>query len=140
MKLNINAKELLALYNVLYERFEVDSPMKEFMEEDPRGQTHEQLRQLYNRVKACLVASLTNRMIDPLDSWLEGQRRKIDQLNDQNEGVKQEAKDLVEKATDQPQRPVVLSAEDTEVLPDSYPRRRPPPPVIPQGKFRGTRR
>lgn len=139
MKLNINAKELLALYNVLYERYEACYDYaKEYQEGDPRAATDEQLRQVYNRVKAIVVASLSSKIVDPLDSWMEGQSRRIGELKDQNEKVKQDARDLAEEKSDSP---VILSAEDTEVLPDSYPRKRPPPPVMPRGgKYHGHRR
>lgn len=139
MKLNINAKELLALYNVLYERYEAcHDYAKEYEENDPRGATDEQLRQVYNRVKAIVVASLSNKMVDPLDSWLQGQSRKVAELADQNEHVKQEAREL---ADEKGGSPIVLSAEDTDMLPDSYPRKAPPSPRMPgPGKYHGRRR
>lgn len=139
MKLNISAKELLALYNVLYERFEAYSDCaKHYEEGDPRAATDEQLKQLYGRVKAIVVASLGNKMVEPLDSWLEGQRRKVDELKTKNEKVKQDALELADTKQD---GPVILSAEDDEVLPDTYPRKRPPPPQMPRpGKHYGHRR
>jgi len=140
MKLNISAKELLALYNILYERYEAyHEYAKHFEDGDPRAATDEQLKQLYGRVKAILVASLSNKMVEPLDSWLEGQRRKVDELKSQNEKVKQEARTLADEK--QEDGPIILSAEDDEVLPDSYPRKRPPPPTMPRGgKYHGHRR
>jgi len=142
MKLNISAKELLALHNILYERFEACYNGGEFEETDPRAGTNEQLKQLYNRVKACLVASLTNKMVDPLDSWIEGQQRKIGQLSEQNDDVKKDAQVLATGGeVEGSLKPVILSAEDTEVLSDSYPRKGPPQPRMPgPGKFRGHRR
>jgi hypothetical protein len=124
MKLTINPKELLALYNVLYERFETGYVGKEWPEEDNlRGATDVQLRQLYSRVKACIIASLSNKMIDPLDSWVAGQRRKIGELADQVSGVKQEARDL--SANDKQEVTLdILSADDTSVS-EGYPRKGP---------------
>lgn len=140
MKLTINPKELLALYNVLYERFETCYDCKEYADDDPRAMTDVQLKQLYGRVKACVIASLSNKMVDPLDSWITGQERKIGELNDQNEGVRKDAKHLATEAR-APGVPIVLSAEDTDVLPDTYPRKSPPQPRMPSGgKFHGRRR
>jgi len=137
MKLNINAKELLALYNVLYERYEIQHPFeKEYIEGDPRATTDEQLRQIYNRVKSIVVASLGNKMVDPLDSWLEGQRRKLGQHDVETSAkLKGPGDQVVEDNRET--IPVIMSAEDTDMLPDNYPRKGPAPS---SRKFRGNKR
>jgi len=142
MKLNINPKELLALYNVLYERYESCAGGTCYKEDDERAAADTNLHELYKRVKACIIASLTNKMVDPLDSWMEGQQRRIGELHDQNDKVKKEAQDLAAGGeVEGSLKPIILSAEDTDVLPESYPRKGPPPPVMPRGgKYRGHRR
>jgi len=135
MKLNINARELLALYNVLYERFEAGGVRCDDDEELKPSSTDDQLRQLYNRIKACLVTSLSTKMVDPLDNWLEGQRRKIGQLEEQNGAVAEQARQL---AADK--KVVVMSAGDDEAdVHHAYPRRAPNPIIPKGGRFRGHR-
>lgn len=142
MKLNVNPKELLALYNMLYERFDGTNCHDECKADDsgPSDETH--LRQVYNRLRAIIVAGLTNpsKAVDPVDSWLKHEQAKIDDLKAQNEGIKAEAQSLVA-----PVQPAdILTDDDDEVPGDlAYPSRRkgPPPPNMPHpGKRRGHRR
>lgn len=131
MKLNINAKELLALYNVLYERFDAERTTRSV--EDSSDDV--QLRQVYNRLKACLVSALTNKGTDPLDAFLQREQQKIDDLTRENDGLKEAAKELTPK-----QPPVILSADDDEGPDREYPRKGPPSPQMPRpGKHRGRR-
>ena len=144
MKLNINPKELLALYNALYDRF--DGPnahdVCEYKEDDPRAGDAVQLKQVYNRLRAIIVAGLTNpgKVVDPVESWLKHEQEKVDKLNDQNETLKVEARDLVK-----PVSPADILTDDEGEVPDdlAYPSRRrgPPPPNMPHsGKHRGRRK
>lgn len=144
MKLNINPKELLALYNALYERFEGPEgrDVSEYKEDDPRAGDAVQLKQVYNRLRAIIVAGLTNpgKVVDPVDSWLKHEQEKVDKLNDQNDTLRTEARDL-----SKPVSPAdILTDDDGEVPSDlAYPSRRrgPPPPNMPQGgKHRGRRK
>jgi hypothetical protein len=123
MKLNINAKELLALHNMLYERFEgaQGRDLDEYKDDDPRASDAVQLRQVYNRLRACIVGALTGKAIDPFDAWQSKEQAKIDKLNDELDSVKREQADL----------PRVTSPEDFGVTTDEdfsmpdYPRRGP---------------
>lgn len=147
MKLNINPKELLALYNALYERFDgrhtaYDECKAEDSGSPPSDDAH--LRQVYNRLRAILVAGLTNpgKAVDPVDSWLKHEQDKIDRLNDQNASLKAEAREL---GKDNPVEPGnILTDDEGEVPSDlAYPSRRkgPPPPNMPHsGKHRGHRK
>jgi hypothetical protein len=142
MKLYVNAKELLSLYNVLYERFEVGYNVL-YEVDDPRRATNASLFELYKRVRACVLASIGNKLVDQLDNWIEGQQRRITELGD----VKLEGTTLQELpgeiASDlaQGQEHVIMTAEDLDVLPDTYPRKGPPSPHMPRpGKFRSHRR
>jgi hypothetical protein len=129
MKLNINAKELLALYNVLYQRFEGGDDRKEDGDDV-------QLRQVYNRIKACVLAALTNKAQDPLDAFFQHEQAKIDQLAEKNESLKAAVRD---PNTFIP-KPDILSADDDEEPLREYPRKQPPPPNMPKpGKHRGRR-
>jgi hypothetical protein len=144
VKLNISPKEVLALYDVLYERFaagHTSGGTGLFMEGDLREPDDTQLRQLYGRLRAIIVASLANKGVDLFELWEQGQKAKIAALEEDLDGVKQETKDLVDKQPVAPGVPIILSAEDTDVLPDSYPRKRPPIPQGPKpGKYHGHRR
>lgn len=145
MKLNINAKELLALYNVLYERF--DGPtghdLDEYKADDPSANDAVQLKQVYNRLRAILIAGITNpsKVIDPVDSWLKHESVKIDRLNDQNEVLKEVAKDPDYFVATQGN---ILTDDDDEIPGDlPYPKARkgPPNPNMPHpGKHRGRRK
>lgn len=97
MKLNINAKELLALYNALYERFDGFNGhnLLDYKDDDLRANDTTRLRQVYSRLRAIIVAGLTNpnKIVDPIDSWLKHESAKIDRLNDQNAALKDVACD-----------------------------------------------
>lgn len=135
MKLNINPKELLALYNVLYDRFDGSRYDERKLEDDEESSDETQLRQVYNRIKACIMASLQNKAVDPFESWEQGQKAKIAKLNEELDSVKTQTKDM---ATAQ-QPPQVLTAEDVEVQED-YPRKGPRPQMPRPGKFHGHRK
>jgi len=147
MKLNINAKELLALYNVLYERF--DGPnghdLAEYKAEDPASNDAVQLKQVYNRLRAILIAGITNptKVIDPVDAWVKHESAKIDRLNDQNEELKIVARDPAKFVPVDPAD--ILRDDDDEVPVDlpGYPKARKGPQnqnMPHQGKHRGRRK
>jgi hypothetical protein len=71
MKLNLNARELLAVYDLLHDTcIEGDA--------SSRGQL---LQQVHSRLKAFILNSLSDRQKeDDLRSWLDGQRKKITEL------------------------------------------------------------
>ena len=122
MKLNLNAKELLALHNLLYERYNVHNRC-EHKVDDPRAADDTQLRQVYNRLRACLIAALTNKQIDPVDAFLSREQAKIDRLHDQNAALRKEGHDLAEAAKQDPDFFVPEEGEDYRV--PEYPRRGP---------------
>lgn len=86
MKLNITPKELLALYNTLNERFtdvnggEID--LDNYKSTDPKLSDAVQLKQIHVRLRAIIIAGLTNpgKALDPIDSWLDHQDAKIEEL------------------------------------------------------------
>lgn len=117
MKLNINSKELVALHNLLHEKF-CDPVQCKYDETDPRAADDVQLRQIYNRLRACIIAALTNKQVDPVDAFLSREQAKIDTLKAQNEEVKKEQTDLVAAMTD----PSMFPDDEDYVLPE-YPRR-----------------
>lgn len=80
MRLTITSRELLALHNVLHERFEHGIDKHE--EGDPRVADEEHLRQLHNRVRGCIIGSLAQAPFDPVEGYLDGQRAKIQDLGD----------------------------------------------------------
>ncbi len=121
MKLNVNAKELVALHNMLHEKFSQHG--QEFAADDPRGADESQLRQVYNRVRACIISSLSEKQPDPLDVFLAQEQAKIDKLKDQNEEIKKEQLGLVAAIKD----PDFFVAQDDgeEYQVPEYPRRGP---------------
>lgn len=146
MKLNINAKELLALYNVLYERFDGRHAYDECKAEDSGAPPSDeaQLRQVYNRLRAIIVAGLTNpsKAVDPVDSWLKHEQAKIDDLKAQNEELRQAASDPENFV---PVRPADILTDNEDEVPSDlgYPKSRkgPPQPHMPHpGKHRGRRK
>lgn len=119
MKLNINAKELLALHNMLHDRF-VTCGGVGGDQNDPQVADDIQLRQVYNRLRACLIGALANRQVDPIDEFMAREQAKIDRLRTQNDEVKKEVSDLVSLASE-----IVVPGDDDDCeLPD-YPRRGP---------------
>lgn len=120
MKLNLNAKELLALHNLLYERYEASYDGKHYANEDPRASADVQLRQVYSRLKACVIAALSNRQLDPVDAYFTREQAKIDTLKDQNEELKKEPAGLAKQIADE----FSLTKEDESYMEIAgYPRR-----------------
>lgn len=122
MKLNINSKELVALHNLLHEKFCSPSQFK-YDEADPREADDVQLRMVYNRLRACIIAALTNKHIDPVDAFLSKEQAKIDKLKDENEAVKREGQNLADAVKNDPDFFVPDEGEDYSV--PEYPRRGP---------------
>jgi len=96
MKLNLNAKELLALHNLLFERFDGNNAGDRCY---PETAEHVQLKQVYGRVKACIINSLSGNHspgtvplneveADAFDAWVAHEQAKIDDLKVQNEKLK----------------------------------------------------
>lgn len=144
MKLNVNPKELLALHNVLYERFE-DNRCHDENKDDSGTIDEVQLRQIYNRLRAIIVASLISygKVVDPVDSWFKHEQLKIDDLQQQNESLKEAVHDPGFFVPPKPES--ILTDDDGEVSSDlSYPscRKGAPFPNAPyhKGKHRGRRK
>lgn len=117
MKLNISSKELVALHNLLHEKFCTPVQLK-YDEADLREADDVQLRQVYNRLRACIIAALTNKQVDPVDAFLSREQAKIDNLKAQNEEVKREQTDLAAAMTDL----TMFPDDDDYIIPD-YPRK-----------------
>jgi uncharacterized protein YukE len=99
MKLNISAKELLALHNMLFERYAYPQACdaRKYEEDNPHNQGSDrgaadevQLRQVYNRLRACIVGSLSGKAVDAFEAWQANEQTKIDQLNNELDNVKQD--------------------------------------------------
>lgn len=135
MKLNLNSKEILALHNLLYDRF--DSRHAHDMVDDPSAASDEtQLRQVYNRLRALLIGALTNKATDPLEAWMGHEQAKIDGLKSDLDQVKQEQADLARKG---PVLPEDFLEGNDDYDKREYPRR-PPSPHMPKPKHhRGKR-
>ncbi len=150
MKLNINAKELLALHDMLRDHFRGQEPETFYKADDPRGQDEAQLKQVYNRLRAIINAALTNpdKVIDPIDSWLRHETSKIDNLRAQNNEpveIVVETKSNVGINGPTTDLSDIMRDDDDEVPVNlKYPSRRkaPPPPRMPiqQGKHKAHRR
>ena len=89
MKLTLNAEELLALYNALYERFGID---KGLMDESPETHDTQELRGLYRRIRDHVLDALApqkSQSLDPVsfDKWLVAEQLKIDELKKQNSKI-----------------------------------------------------
>ena len=98
-----------------------------------------QLRQIYGRLRAIIVAGLTNKAVDPVESWLKHEQDKVDKLNDQVAEVKAEARDLGSQLPPGG----ILTDDEGEVPSDlAYPSRRrgPPPPNFPRPGKHGRRK
>ncbi len=115
MKLTISAKELLALYNLLDSRYaRVFAGEDNYKEAGGISNDDDHLRQVHNRLRACIVGALTTRAADPVDAFLSKEQAKIDKLKVDLEDVKSEQSDLA----------VELKFESDESDPDFiYPRR-----------------
>jgi hypothetical protein len=140
MKLNINAKELLALHNLLYEKFEGshdEGYPRLFKEGDERAGPDAQLRQVYSRLKACIVNSLTGKAVDPFDAWAEREQQKLDKLNEELDDVKKSSVDLVKKTAEDPDYFVPAVDENWDM--SEYPKRSARPAGGRQGKHHNKR-
>lgn len=101
MKLNLNAKEFLALYNNLYEHTV------------GAGSTDPHLKEVFNRMKSCIVSALSARDQSALELeqlYFKGQREKIDRLKDRNKEISKTLTILTEDV-------------DDPVMPSDYPRK-----------------
>lgn len=94
MKLTISAKELLALHNLLRDNLKFNGMKMD----DTQSSEEEPLRQVYGRIRACVLSSLSNKLVDPIDNWFDREQAKIDALRDQNEDVKRYQNDLASSA------------------------------------------
>ncbi len=136
MKLNINPKEVLALHNLLHDCL---AHHRQGEDDTEQNSDEVQLRQLYGRLRAIITASLTSQGTDMFELWEKTQNDKIAKLIEDLDTVKQDGAALAQSAPT-PGEPVIMSAEDLEVLPDTYPRKGPPPPRMPRpGKHHGHR-
>lgn len=96
MRLNLNAKEFLALYNNLYEHVNGASNV------DP------QLRELFNRVRACIIAGLSGKESPSLEElYLTGQHEKIERLKNQNAAINKDLSKTVSILTEDADDPVI---------------------------------
>jgi hypothetical protein len=123
MKLNINPKELLALHNLLHERF-CDYPGGGPADPNARSADDIQLHQVYNRLRSIVVASLSNQRSNPVEqfeAFFNKEQAKIDKLKEQNDDIKKEQAGLAEQLGVQP---ADFDGDDDYVVPD-YPRRGP---------------
>ncbi len=145
MKLNISAKEFIALYTVLSNRItsQVDSDT-------------EPLKQLRDRMKAFLIGSLTrpDESDDPKltmwKEWEETQKKKIEQLKDTQPLVrtdvdyKEDTKEYVVSNFGGDTSNMLMIPHEEFDSPGSsqYPRKHPPTPTMPKhgGKSHGKRR
>ena len=110
MKLNINTKELLALYNILL--LVVDQT------KDVTTGDLLELRNLHNRIKSIIIATLSknDKPIDEFDAWVKGQRQKIEKLAQQSN---------VETTTQIANPCQILTDNDDEITQNlSYPSRK----------------
>lgn len=102
MKLNMNAKEFLAIYNVLYEHTTTETI-------DPL------LKEVFNRMRACIISSLSSRDTPPLEElYFNNQKEKIMSLQQKNDEIK---KDMAKHV------PIMMDDENDPVLPPEYPRK-----------------
>lgn len=119
MKLNLNAGEVLALYNLLHERHFR-------LERDVAGDDVH-LQQVHGRLQTAIVSALGGnaKVIDPVGAWLKREQAKIDDLADQNEELKDVVGDLGSILTD--------DDDEVDVSLGDYPRRKhPPAPTMPK--------
>lgn len=125
MKLNINPKELLALYNLLGQS--LGQP-------DDRGDDGVQLRQLHGRLRAIIIAGLTNKTIDPVDSWLKHEQEKVNRLNSQVDAVSKVLTCDIDQRLPHATGDILTDDEDEVQGELAYPLRRkgPPPPHLPR--------
>ena len=121
MKLNISAKELLALHNLLHSKFEYEGPSKLYSEDDPRASADVALEQVYARTKSIILGALQGKHPDELDrfdAWAAKEQSKIDHLSDKLVDVKDEERKLRDDVVTLGDFP-----DDKDVLVPDYPRR-----------------
>ena len=109
MKFNVSPKEFLSLYNLLHVRLlDRTIPVDTFQQE------------VYNRMKAWIIASLTSKgdAANPADLWFEQQEAKIENLRKNPPDVE-----------NQPVK--IMSDDDTGAAPRNYPKK-PPVPIVPK--------
>jgi hypothetical protein len=125
MKLNLNSQEVLALHNLLHARYGADA------DEDKERSGDVYLRQVYNRLRACIVSALASKATDPFEAWSQREQAKIDDLKQQNDELKEVVTDLASSA------PVILTIDPSDDdFAEPYPRRT----GNPSGKRRGGKR
>lgn len=117
---NINAKELVALHNILYERF---NARQHPTEEDSYCPDDVQLLQVYNRLRTCIIAALSSKNIDPVNVFLNREQAKIDKLKEQNEEVRQDQSQFVDSIRNDSSFFVPAAGESFDM--PEYPRRAP---------------
>lgn len=119
MKLNINSRELLALHNLLYERFESSSCPSNKCENDEKVERGSEvhLHEVYNRIKACIVGAL-GKAVDPFDAWSTHEQQKINKLNDELDDIKKSQVELTKKDVD-----IIVPDEDEDFTSPEYPRK-----------------
>ena len=127
MRLNLHPKEFLALYNSL---------QKLNLESVTPGSEDSALKEVLNRMRACLISSLQKRGDsssddDLMDLWEKDQKEKIADLEDRNAKLSDVARDMEKFLT-------LDDHGDTGPPDRPYPRKA-PPPVFPKhaGKYRG---
>lgn len=124
MKLNVNAKELLALHNMLYQRCR---PAR--IAVDPN------LMQVYNRIRACIISSLGGNEADQFNAWMSKEQGKISELKDKLNDVKDQQSELPKLAAVSPDD-FMEGFEDVV----EYPRKRPAQHMPKPGKHHGHKR
>lgn len=119
MKLNLNAKEFLALYNLLHASNCNDG---EFKKGDDQDAVH--LQQVHNRLRACMISALTGKETDPVEAWAMREQAKIDALREQNVDIKKETANIVREGHE---KFLELEADDEAFLDElnaiAYPRK-----------------
>ena len=88
---------------------------------EPEEGDYLHLAQVHNRLRAWLIAALSNKQLDPLESFMSREQAKIDKLKDQNEELKKESSSLAEALRSDPDY-FVPKADEDYTTPD-YPRR-----------------
>jgi hypothetical protein len=73
MKLNLNARELLAIHNLLRDNVSLAITPENV-----------QLQHVYNRIQTCIVNALSNKATDPVDAWFAAEQKKIDKIIAEN--------------------------------------------------------
>jgi hypothetical protein len=116
MKFNVSPKEFLSLYNLLHVRLlDRTIPVDTFQQE------------VYNRMKAWIIASLTSKgdAANPADLWFEQQEAKIENLR------KKSVQEYIDEGSVQPCQTIMSDDDDTGAAPRNYPKK-PPAPIVPK--------